>query len=141
MTETRQPRKLLGYTGRDAVLALQHMFAMLGATITVPMLTGMSIPLALISAGVGTIIFYFCTKRKVPVFLGSSFAFLPALLLVMNGATAGTEEYNVRSLAVMLALVCAGLVYVILAGIIKLVGVQRVKKLFPPIVEIGRAHV
>lgn len=134
MTETRQPRKLLGYTGRDAVLALQHMFAMLGATITVPMLTGMSIPLALISAGVGTIIFYFCTKRKVPVFLGSSFAFLPALLLVMNGATAGTEEYNVRSLAVMLALVCAGLVYVILAGIIKLVGVQRVKKLFPPIV-------
>ena len=139
MTETKTPRRLLGYTGRDIVLSLQHMFAMLGATITVPMLTGMSIPLALISAGVGTIIFYFVTKRKVPVFLGSSFAFLPALLMMLtteNGTLYDLDSaaYNSHALAVMLALVCAGLVYVILAGIIKLVGVQRIRKLFPPIV-------
>ena len=56
------------FGGKDIVLSLQHMFAMLGATITVPLVVGMSIPLALISAGVGTIIFYFLTKRKVPVF-------------------------------------------------------------------------
>lgn len=139
MTGTKTPRRLLGYTGKDIVLSLQHMFAMLGATITVPMLTGMSIPLALISAGVGTIIFYFVTKRKVPVFLGSSFAFLPALLMMLVKDNVTLREldsaaYNSHALAVMLALVCAGLVYVILAGIIKLVGVHRIKKLFPPIV-------
>lgn len=143
MTGTKTPRRLLGYTAKDVVLSLQHMFAMLGATITVPILTGMSIPLALISAGVGTIIFYFVTKRKVPVFLGSSFAFLPALLMMLT-MQVGDETvklsdydqamYNSHALAVMLALVCAGLVYVILAGVIKLVGVHRIKKLFPPIV-------
>lgn len=134
MTEVKQPRRLLGYSGKDAVLSLQHMFAMLGATITVPIVSGMSIPLALISAGVGTIIFYFCTYRKVPVFLGSSFAFLPALSMMIGGAAIGSEIYNARALAVMLALVCAGLVYVGLSFAIKFVGVQKIKKLFPPIV-------
>ena len=68
METTKAPRRLLGYSAKDAVLSLQHMFAMLGATITVPIVAGMSIPLALISAGIGTIIFYFLTKRRVPVF-------------------------------------------------------------------------
>ncbi len=118
------------FGGKDIVLSLQHMFAMLGATITVPLVVGMSIPLALISAGVGTIIFYFLTKRKVPVFLGSSFAFMPGLITVFTYG----GSYNASALAAMLALVCAGLVYVLLAVVIKFVGVQRIKKLFPPIV-------
>ncbi len=118
------------YSGKDVVLSLQHMFAMLGATITVPLVVGMSIPLALISAGVGTIIFYFLTKRKVPVFLGSSFAFMPGLITVFTYG----NNYNASALAAMLALVCAGLVYVLFSVVIKFVGVQRIKKLFPPIV-------
>ena len=133
MTNAKTPRRLLGYSGKDAILSLQHMFAMLGATITVPIVAGMSIPLALVSAGVGTIIFYFCSKRKVPVFLGSSFAFLPALAMLLGGYK-GTPDYNPRALAVMFALVCAGLVYIALSFIIRAVGVQKVKKLFPPIV-------
>ena len=134
MTTVKGSRRLFGYSGKDVVLSLQHMFAMLGATITVPIVSGMSIPLALISAGVGTIIFYFCTQRKVPVFLGSSFAFLPPLAAMISGYGDGPLSYDSRSLAVMLALVCAGFVYVILAIVIKAVGVQRIKKLFPPIV-------
>lgn len=134
MTTQKEPRRLLGYSAKDIVLSLQHMFAMLGATITVPIVAGMSIPLALVSAGLGTIIFYFCSKRKVPVFLGSSFAFLPALTATIGGAVIGSPEYNARALAVMLALVCAGLVYVVLSYAIKAVGVQKIKKLFPPIV-------
>lgn len=122
--------------GKTAFLSFQHMFAMLGATITVPMVVGMSIPLALVSAGVGTILFYFLTKRKVPVFLGSSFAFMPGLITIFSqfGKNPTAGEYNVMALAAMIALVLAGLVYVILAAVIKFVGVQKVKKLFPPIV-------
>ena len=131
--------KKLKFSGRDMILSFQHMFAMLGSTIIVPILAGMSIPMTLISAGLGTIIFYFVTKKRVPVFLGSSFAFLPALISLIGMNI--TEEnpkfgyvWQTNSLAVMIALVCAGLVYVILAGVIKLVGVDKVKKLFPPIV-------
>ncbi len=114
--------------GKNAVLGFQHMFAMLGATVTVPMVVGMSIPLALLSAGVGTIIFYFLTQRKVPVFLGSSFAFMPGLITIFS------QGHEAAALAAMLALVIAGLVYVGLSFVIKFVGVQKVKKLFPPIV-------
>ena len=116
--------------GKTAFLSFQHMFAMLGATITVPLVVGMSIPLALLSAGVGTIIFYFLTQRKVPVFLGSSFAFMPGLITVFSQP----NSYNANALAAMIALVLAGLVYVIFSFVIKAVGVQKVKKLFPPIV-------
>ena len=141
MTKEKSPKRAL-YSGKDVVLSFQHMFAMLGATVTVPLVVGMSIPLALLSAGVGTILFYFLTKRRVPVFLGSSFAFMPGLITVFsqykqaNGANfpIGTPQYNAQALAVMLALVCAGLVYVVLSFVIKAVGVQRIKKLFPPIV-------
>lgn len=128
--------KKLPYSGKDVVMSLQHMFAMLGATITVPMVVGMSIPLALMSAGLGTIIFYFVTKKKVPVFLGSSFAFMPGLITVFSqyGTDPTSVQVNSMGLAAMLALVAAGLVYVVFAGIIKAVGVQKVRKLFPPIV-------
>lgn len=121
---------------RTATLSFQHMFAMLGATILVPILAGMSISAALLSAGVGTIIFYFLTKRKVPVFLGSSFAFLPALISIVGGGTnaIGSPEWNQSMATVMIGLVLAGLVYVVLAAIIKVVGIDKVKKLFPAIV-------
>ena len=122
-----------GTTGKDVVLSLQHMFAMFGATVTVPLVVGMSIPLALFTAGIGTILFLICTKFKVPVFLGSSFAFMPGLITVFSQQGAG-YSYNQVALAAMIALVLAGLIYVLFAGIIKVVGVQKVKKLFPPIV-------
>ena len=67
-----------------AVLGLQHMFAMFGATIVVPMLTGLDPAVALCSAGAGTLIFHLITKRKVPVFLGSSFAFLGAIAYIVS---------------------------------------------------------
>lgn len=121
---------------KTAIMSFQHMFAMLGATMLVPVLAGMSISVALISAGVGTIIFYFCAQRKVPVFLGSSFAFLPALCTVVGSGmyAIGSPEWSQRMATVMIALVLAGLVYVIFSIIIKAVGVGKVKKLFPPIV-------
>lgn len=125
-----------GVTVKDWVLSLQHMFAMFGATVTVPMVVGMSVPLALLSAGVGTIIFYFLTKKKVPVFLGSSFAFMPGLITVYAQAQGDSAafSYNAVALAAMLALVVAGLIYVIFSFVIKKVGVHKIKKLFPPIV-------
>ena len=64
------------------VLALQHLIAMFGATVLVPILTGLDPSVALFSAGIGTLIFHLCTKGKVPVFLGSSFAFIPVILAV-----------------------------------------------------------
>ncbi len=124
------------YSGKDVVLSFQHMFAMLGATVLVPILAGLSISMALVAAGLGTICFYFLTKRKVPVFLGSSFAFLPALMAIVGQSLqqTGGKVYNQHVLAAMIATICAGLVYVLLAVIIKYVGVAKIKKLFPPIV-------
>ena len=108
---------------RTAVLSFQHMFAMLGATMLVPVLAGMSLSIALLSAGIGTILFYFLTQRKVPVFLGSSFAFLPALITIVGGGAyaIGSPEWSQRMACVMISLVLAGLVYVIFALIIKAV--------------------
>ena len=77
-------------SGKEFLLSLQHMFAMFGATVTVPIITGMDVSLALLSAGIGTILFYLLTKRKVPVFLGSSFAFLPGILAAGFGGNDST---------------------------------------------------
>ena len=125
----------LPLTAKDAALSFQHMFAMLGATITVPILANMSIAMAMIAAGIGTIIFYFIAQKKVPVFLGSSFAFLPALMAVVGSDKVKYgDAWREAVAAVAISLVLAGLVYVIFAIIIKYVGVQKVKKLFPAIV-------
>lgn len=126
--------KKTNFTIKDAVLSFQHMFAMLGATILVPILSNMSIPAALLSAGLGTIAFYFITQKKVPVFLGSSFAFLPALMSLVAGTTKYSTEWQNAMANVCIALFLAGGVYVILSFIIKAVGVDKIKKLFPPIV-------
>lgn len=123
---------------RRGVLAFQHVFAMFGATVVVPLLVGLSVPVALLSAGLGTIIFYFVSKRKVPVFLGSSFAYLPGLMAYMkihNGDAAVGSEIWQRALGGLVpAIAITGLVYVALSFIIRLVGMEKIKKLFPPVV-------
>ncbi|HQO70539.1 MAG TPA: solute carrier family 23 protein [Clostridia bacterium] len=123
------------FTLKTAVLSFQHMFAMFGATVLVPILAGMSISVALLSAGLGTIAFYFIAQKKVPVFLGSSFAFLPALISSMSGAGAiGSDTWNVAMGKTSVAVMLAGLVYIIFALLLKRIGVDKIRKLFPPIV-------
>jgi len=115
---------------KDYLLSVQHLFAMFGATILVPLLTGMNPSVALFTAGVGTIIFHICTKFKVPVFLGSSFAFLPALIAVIKNGDPFSQTVPLAQGGIIFA----GLFYVIFAAIVYFLGADRVKKLFPPIV-------
>ena len=105
------------------VLALQHLIAMFGSTILVPMLTGMDPSVALFTAGLGTLIFHMCTKRKVPVFLGSSFAFIAVINAVK--AEYGDLRYAQGGMFV------AGILYVLTSFIIKKVGVDKIKKVLP----------
>ncbi len=114
-------------TGKMLILGLQHVFAMFGATVLVPLLTGLSVSVTLFCAGIGTIWFYFITKRKVPIFLGSSFAFLGAFAAVSGGDPA-LLPYATGGV------VCAGGVYVILAILFLIFGPKRIMKLFPPVV-------
>lgn len=107
------------------ILGLQHVLAMFGATVLVPFLTGLNPSIALLSAGVGTLLFHGCTKGIVPVFLGSSFAFISAIALVLKESGIG---------AVKGGIIAAGFVYVLMAWIIKMVGVEKVKSFFPAVV-------
>lgn len=114
------------------LLSLQHVFAMFGATILVPILVNtasgsevLSIPVALISSGIGTLIYIICTRGKSPVYLGSSFAFITPM--IVGFAKSGKSS-------VFTALMAVGLVYVLVALIIKLVGKKWINKLLPPIV-------
>ncbi len=114
------------------LLSLQHVFAMFGATILVPILVNtasgtevLSIPVALISSGIGTLIYIICTRGKSPVYLGSSFAFITPM--IVGFAKSG-------KLSVFTAIMAVGLVYVLVALIIKLVGKKWINKLLPPIV-------
>lgn len=107
------------------ILGMQHVLAMFGATVLVPFLTGLNPSLALISAGVGTLIFHLCTKKIVPVFLGSSFAFIGALTLVLKEEGIGSIKGGV---------IAAGLIYVLMSYLVKVFGVKRVRSFFPPIV-------
>ncbi len=134
--ETVKKSKFKNATQRS-VLAFQHVFAMFGATIVVPLLTGLSVPIGLLSAGIGTIVFYFLTKKKVPVFLGSSFSYLPGMIAYMmsqNAGAVGTESWQRAVGGLAPAIAITGLVYVILSIVVKFVGIQRIKKLFPPVV-------
>ncbi|MBR1757508.1 MAG: uracil-xanthine permease [Lachnospiraceae bacterium] len=125
--------KTLG-TGKVLVLGLQHMFAMFGATVLVPILTGLSVSATLLFAGLATLFMHFVTGRKVPVFLGSSFAFLGGYFAVKSMAVeAGlTESQGLVYASVGIA--CAGLLYLILALICKAIGAHKVMKFFPPVV-------
>ncbi len=118
--------------GKTVLLGMQHTFTMFGATVLVPILTGMSISVALFMAGVCTLIGHFIMKNKVPVFLGSSFAFIAPVLTVAGlAASAGHDNPTAYAAG---GLVIAGLVYVVFAILIYLLGVEKVIKFFPPIV-------
>ena len=123
--------KTLGYP-RMGILGFQHLFAMFGATVLVPILTGLNVQTTLLMAGIGTLLFHLLTKFKVPAFLGSSFAFLGgyAAIAPMVDGKANTAMLPYACFGV----VCAGALYVILAAVIKIVGIKRVMKLFPPVV-------
>ncbi len=134
--------RTLGYP-KMMLLGLQHMFAMFGATILVPMIVnsyfkghGLSIQVTLFSAGAGTLLFHLITKGKVPAFLGSSFAFLGGFATI---ASLNTGIYKGMSMADKLPYACggivvAGLMYILLALFIKLVGIKKVMRFLPPVV-------
>ena len=110
---------------RKAVLSIQHLLAMFGATVLVPLLTGLDPSVAIFCAGIGTLIFHKCTDLKVPVFLGSSFAFISVINQVKNTFN-GDLSYAQGGIMV------AGLLYIIMSMIIKVAGPKKVKKYFPP---------
>ena len=112
----------MGFT-KKIFLALQHMIAMFGATVLVPLLTGFDVSTTLFCAGVGTLIFHLCTKKKVPVFLGSSFAFIPAIQTVY-------ENYHSLSYA-QGGIIVAGFLYVLMSLLINKIGVSKITKYFP----------
>ena len=128
---------------KTLLLGLQHMFAMFGATILVPILVnnyfegeGLSIQVTLICAGLGTLFFHLCTKLKVPAFLGSSFAFLGGFQAVSQLKTGIFADMTMGEKLPYACggIVVAGLLYLVLALIVKLVGVKRVMKFLPPVV-------
>lgn len=120
-------------TGRMVLLGFQHMFAMFGATVTVPLLTGLDISTTLLFAGLGTFLFHCITKFKVPAFLGSSFAFLGGYAAVAPMSADGAANKEMLPYA-CLGVACAGLVYLVIAALIKIIGINKVMKLFPPVV-------
>lgn len=109
-----------------AILSIQHVFAMFGATILVPILTGLDVGVALVASGVGTLIYIACTKAKVPIYLGSSFAYITSITAAV-GATGGIQSAYVGLMAV-------GLIYMVIALIITYTGSEWIKKLLPPVV-------
>ena len=111
-----------------AVFGLQHMFAMFGATILVPTLTGLSVSATLLFAGVGTLLFHFISKGKVPAFLGSSFAFIAGYAAIAPNGEADLLPYACLGVA------CAGLLYLVLSALFKVFGPTRVMRFFPPVV-------
>lgn len=119
------------FTTKDYLLSIQHLFAMFGATVLVPLLTGLNPSLALFSAGAGTLIFHFCTKFKVPVFLGSSFAFLAAISAIVRPEGAIIPEYVPLAQG---GIIFAGLIYLVFALIAFFIGAETIKKVFPPVV-------
>ena len=117
--------KSLG-TAKTLVLGLQHLFAMFGATVLVPVITGLNVSTTLLFAGLGTLLFHLITGRKVPAFLGSSFAFLGAYGLVTASGQNIPLTYSGFGVAV------AGMIYLVLALLFKVFGTKKVMKVFPP---------
>ena len=115
------------FTTKDYALSFQHLLAMFGATVLVPLITGLNPATALLCAGLGTLVFHLCTKGIVPVFLGSSFAFIPALCAIIGGKAENIPYAQC-------GIIAAGAVYLILSLLTKLVGAKAIKYLFPPCV-------
>ena len=110
------------------VFGLQHMFAMFGATVLVPALTGLSVSATLLFAGLGTLLFHFLAKGKVPAFLGSSFAFIAGYAAIAPNGEANLLPYACLGVA------CAGLLYLVLSALFRVFGAARVMRFFPPVV-------
>ncbi|MCR5007955.1 MAG: uracil-xanthine permease family protein [Oribacterium sp.] len=115
-------------TGKVLILGFQHMFAMFGSTVLVPLLTGLSVSATLLWAGLGTLLFHIISKKKVPAFLGSSFAFLAGYAAIAPNGEPDLLRYACFGVA------CAGLVYLVLATAFKAFGESKVMKYFPPVV-------
>lgn len=120
-------------TGKDFILGTQHMFAMFGATVLVPLLTGLDVSTTLLMAGLGTLLFHLLTKGKVPAFLGSSFAFLGGYAAVAPLLADGSPNLEMLPYA-SLGVVFAGLLYLVVALLFKLFDVKKVMRFFPPVV-------
>ena len=112
---------------KGLLLGLQHVFAMFGATILVPILLGMPVSVALLASGIGTLIYQVATKAKVPIYLGSSFAYI-------TGMQVAIQQMDGDISAAQTGIVLVGLIYVIIASIVKLTGTAWLNKLLPPIV-------
>lgn len=110
---------------KSATLGLQHVFTLFASTVLVPILTGLDIGVALVMSGVGTLLFHFITKGKVPAYLGSSFSFIAPIL--MAGELYGLDYARG-------GIVVAGLIYLVFAALIRVYGVEKIVKYFPPIV-------
>ena len=106
------------------VLALQHLIAMFGATVLVPILTGFDTSVAIFCAGLGTLIFHFVTKGKVPVFLGSSFAFIPVILAV-------SKSYGGDLAYAQGGIIIAGLIYCLFSLVVSRIGIRKIQTLLP----------
>ena len=121
-------------TPRMLILGFQHLFAMFGATVLVPLLTGLDVSVTLLFAGIGTLLFHFISKWNVPAFLGSSFAFLGGYASVKEmGVSQGLSETLALDYA-CLGVACAGLIYFVMAALIRSFGVKKILKYFPPVV-------
>lgn len=110
------------------LFGFQHMFAMFGATILVPVLTGLSVQATLLFAGLGTLLFHLISKGRVPAFLGSSFAFIAGYAAIAPNGEADLLPYACLGVA------CSGILYLILSSLFKAFGAQRVMRYFPPVV-------
>lgn len=121
--------------GRMLVLGIQHLFAMFGATVLVPILTGLSVSSTLLFAGLGTLLFHLLSKGKVPAFLGSSFAFLAGYSAITTVVVDGveTKDYSLLPYA-CLGVACAGVLYLVVSALIKIFGAKKVMQFFPPVV-------
>jgi uracil permease len=127
--------------GKRAVLGLQHTFTMFGATVLVPIITGLNISVALFMAGICTLFFHLVTKKKAPIFLGSSFAFIAPILsatgaiALKNGVAYQAGDAYAEGLAYAQGgIVVAGLVYVVVSGLVYLFGYEKIVSFFPPVV-------
>ena len=121
-------------TGKMLTLGLQHMFAMFGATVLVPVITGLSMSATLLFAGLGTLIFHLLTKMKVPAFLGSSFAFLGGYAAIVSMGEAQGLSASESLPYACIGVFSAGIIYFILAGLFAAYGARKVMRFFPPIV-------
>ena len=120
--------------GKKIALGFQHAFAMSCATILVPQLTGLDVGVALLCAGIGTLIFHLCTGGKNPVFLGSSFAFIAAIQGIVGNPSFGETKKDQISVA-MWGIIAAGAVYLVIALLVRLFGKRFIDRLFPPVVR------